>query len=786
MRYLTILLISFASFLVFTPTASAGTGEIRYTYRVSTPILKTLANGQTRIGMDNAGVISTPGQPSLPTKNIRLALPPEADLSKLDVHIRAIGEKHISGRHLVVPAPPRHLLNGSATAYFGKNHRQIVDGYDTSIYNEEAIFPAQWGTIRDGIGELRRYRIQTIALNPVRYSPSDKGLKYASEMEILIRFKTSNTQSPRVSTDCGSDLLAQKIIDNYDVARLWYPPQCHPLTDPLKGVAVITTEDLEAQSHMLEDYLAMRRSRGFDINVYTESDWNSPTGKTMDSRADRIRAWLKANYEQMGLGYVFLIGNPDPSDGIENGIPMKLCGTLDDPSISAQQAPTDFYYADLSGTWDANGNGLTCEYGENGVISDQVDFLPELYVGRLPVYSDGGKAIDEILSRIIEYEAASESGDISWRRRMMLPNSIYFYEYQEGSNGMRWDGASTGEWFIRDEFIPRGLDWTTLYEDEGVAPSIFNSHMPINTFNVLDQWTRGYGLVFWTGHGSSTGVYRTIWTEDTNEDEIANYGEISSPEFMHTDLLHYLTEAPPPFVIHGSCSNGTPETPSNLGYSVLRRGAISTLSATRVAAAWHIPDYETENWEKLDEWDGCVIDIVTEYAVRLLDGFEAGRAHGTAIALTTDGAGSNSWYQKSIQNLYGDPLSRLVVCREDSDCNNWVLCDGEEICDDGSCVPGLPKDCDPVGGCETECHETEGCIAVEGCTPEPEPETQTNDGGSEIDTDAGSDTDNSVGGEMDSGVDEVFHGKAGDGSNCRTSPARSRQSLFFVLLEKLF
>jgi hypothetical protein len=347
---------------------------------------------------------------------------------------------------------------------------------------------------------------------------------------------------------------------------------------------------------------------------------------------------------------------------------------------------------------------------------------------------------------------------------MMLPNSIYFFEGQYGQPYARWDGATVGEWFIREQIVPRGMVYTTLYEHEGLDSSVFESHFQVDTYNTVDQWVRGYGFVFWTGHGSSTGVYRSVWWEDENDNGVADWGgEMGGPEFMSTSYLHMLDDAPPAFVVHGSCSNGYPESASNLGYNLVRRGAIATVSASRAAMTWHWPAADPEIWEKPESWDGDVIDIVSEYAVNVLDGNEAGRALGEAIALTTDGHGNDSWYQKSIQNLYGDPLTRLVMCREDAECENDLYCDGEELCDDGGCVPGDPIVCEPIAGCaDMVCDELLGCVPGPSCD-------DSGDGGP---GDGGTPTPQAV-------------GISGSGFSCATAPARPANSLRSLVLEAL-
>lgn len=687
--------------------------RLSYTVTNKMPAMRTLQENQVRFFDRHISNGGTPGQPALPQKVIRIALPPDADAASVKVEIRPIESAMLPGSFRVAPIPPKYLIH-DGTPYYGPHPDRIRNGRDTHVYGLDTLFPTNWGSEEPFVGQLRQYRYKTVRLFPLRYNPTKNTLLYAEGFDITLKYrKRLKTNTTPVST-CDGENLARSLFFNYDQAKTWHGKPCSPLDDSAKNVAIIITEKLRNASSKLDDYVQMREMQGYHLSIHTENDWDISTHKTMDGRADRIRNWLQKNYIDKNLSYAFLIGNPDPSGQMLYSIPMKLCGIYEDSDMGTIRGPTDFYYADLSGTWDDNDNGIVCEFGV-----DNVDFMPEIFVGRIPIYSDGAKALDEILTRIIDYEAESKTGDLNWRRRMLLPNSIYFFEAQAGTNGARWDGASTGEYFIRSQLGPRGMDWTTLYEIDGLKPSIFESHFPVNSQNLVDQWVRGYGLVFWAGHGSNSGVYRTVWKEDPNEDGVVDYREMSSPEFMATDMLHMLKDAPPPFVIHGSCSNGTPEDPNNLGYSMLRRGAIATLSASRVALAWHLPDFGTEYWEKLESWDGCVVDIVTDWAVNILDGMEAGRALGTTIAKTTNLAESTSWFQKSIQNLYGDPLMRLQMCRSDADCADEFSCNGQEHCRDGSCMPGEAVDCEPRNNCGNMiCVEGAGCVPHESCKDE--------------------------------------------------------------------
>jgi hypothetical protein len=737
----------------------ASEGRVQLRVDVPLPAVGVDSRGLADVRVRQAGLLSRPGQPVLPVMSVRLAVPPDAIATSVRVTIEAVDPQPIPGRFDVRPAPPMAVI-GSREIDWGPQADRIVDGYDTAVYGASEVYPGSWAQAGRGLGQARRYRFATVDLYPVRYQPVDGTLLRATAFELTVTFERGRQSPGWRSDDCAADRLAAKLLDNYEVARGWYPEQCYGPPDGPPGVAIITTAELEQESDLLDDYIDMRTEQGYQINVATEAEWDFSTGDSQfDARADRIRLWLQENVEPLDLGWVLLIGNPDPGGNVANSIPMKKCGKY------SGRGPTDFYYADISGDWDSSGNGQICEYNFDtmDVGNGVVDFVPELYVGRIPTYSDGAIAVDDILASIIAYEEETEVGDLKWRRRMMLPNSIYFFLNQYGDYTPRWDGATVGEWFISEQLEPRGMDWTTLYEKEGLDHSQFECHFPVDDYNTVDQWVRGYGFVFWTGHGSSEGVYRTVWYSDDGEppNGIPDYQEMGSPGFMSTSYLYMIEEAPPPFVVHGSCSNGEPETASNLGYNLIRRGAIATVSASRAALTWHWPDVDPEVWEKPDEWDGDVIDIVSEYAVNVISGDEAGRAHGDAIAVTKDWNGDTSWYQKSIQNLYGDPLLKMVMCREDTDCENYLYCDGVETCDDGTCTPGIPIDCQTELGCrDAQCDEALGCVAGPGCVaPAPE-DAGPGDGGAQQPTNLG----------------------YGSKSSCSFGPAaRNRGSLYSVL-----
>lgn len=120
----------------------------------------------------------------------------------------------------------------------------------------------------------------------------------------------------------------------------------------------------------INDFCQHKTQLGFNTHLITENHYGSYTG----DRATQIRSWLVDNYIPLNLKYVLLIGDPNPVNG---NVPMRLarprCADTNsikyaDPDYD-RDIPTDFYYADLTGNWDKDGDG---SFGEGVDIENSM------------------------------------------------------------------------------------------------------------------------------------------------------------------------------------------------------------------------------------------------------------------------------------------------------------------------------------------------------------------------------------------------------------------------------
>jgi hypothetical protein len=202
------------------------------------------------------------------------------------------------------------------------------------------------------------------------------------------------------------------------------------------------------------DLLEFRRIQGLDVFVETvETIQISYPGNDL---SEKIRNYIIAMYENFSISFVTLGADTD-------AIPSRTVFAFDcefglygdENDIRA-----DMYYSCLNGNWDANGNEI---YGEE---DDEVDFFPEVFVGRISANSSA--EITDYVSRLISYEKG-EYDD---------------YNRAGGFSMELWDGSDSEvcQQYIYQQYFPEYYDITLLYDEENTmqnAYDLLNQNMNI-------------------------------------------------------------------------------------------------------------------------------------------------------------------------------------------------------------------------------------------------------------------------------------------------------------------
>lgn len=633
------------------PAASAAPDELTFT--LETPPYQNVIDpqGRTRIEIEGFRPAGSPGAPALPSRVYEVALPPDADLGSVSVEVVRSKTVYLAGAiDLDITPPAVASYAGQKVVAWEEAPSFIEDGKAALRPALQTLAPG--GTVAlASTGQMRKWRFASLVYTPLQYDLAGGPPRLATEVQVRVTYRRQAlpaAQRRAALRDTVMDERAAGLFHNYAQARGWYAPggrsaQAAGSSD----YVIITTNAIQAGSARLGSFVAHKQAQGHTVEVITETQWGGMTGQFPNDSADKIRKWLKDNYLVKGIQYVLLIGDPDPDDprytsGDHIGdVIQKLAwprrGSTTDPY---EDSPTDYYYADLTGNWDLDGDGYYGEYnGDRG--AGGVDFANELYVGRISVFNNdpsGISTLDSILQKIINYE---NSGSVSWRRSALLPMTF---------SADITDGAFLSERMKNDYLNGQGYSAYTLYQYTGAGCySEFSSDEPLVDGAVLAEWkAHDYGIVSWWAHGNPDGV-------------MIGYGNSGQPCREEGTLLYKtdvaeLDDAHPAIVFAGSCYGIDPTSPDGLGYSLLTRGAVMMVSATALSF------YEDGDWAPHPE----LADTATigYYFIQHIasDGWNAGRSlYDTLKWLSTQGLtwGKESWINLMTFNLLGDPTTGI-------------------------------------------------------------------------------------------------------------------------------
>lgn len=386
--------------------------------------------------------------------------------------------------------------------------------------------------------------------------------------------------------------------------------------DPLPGYLILTTPQIAASSASLAQFVAHKQSRGFDAAIAL-TDPNDPNWYVVGKAPEKMRNWLKVRYQAARFDYLLLIGNPDPNKADPNdALPMKSL----DP---AGEVASDIYYADLTGNWDLNGDGIYgswgADFGAGGVDRDW-----ELIVGRIPCYvsePNWTSDLDSILLRTIAYQTQDS---YAWRKSALLP----MLPIDQSTPSYH-----VGEAIKDDILVPEGWAYHRAYEEDyGLSP-VPETIEP--TFDkIVTAWnSRPFGLVAWWTHGQP-------W---------------AAADVMDVSHVGQLNDAYPSITFQSACLNSCPENTHNLSFELLKHGAICTIGATRPSFYY--------SGQRFFPGTLSSAGMAYEFTGRLVSaGMSAGQAlfH---IKRVMPPRFDRQWANYALFNLYGDPDTYLIPLR---------------------------------------------------------------------------------------------------------------------------
>ena len=507
------------------------------------------------IEMEGFGSIISPGEPNLPAKIFLIGLPPGAEAVSVDMVASEYAE--LPGEYHIMPAPPIVSLQENEEVKWGENEE---------IYSSEKAYPFSPYEYL-GMGQMRKYNFARVRFCPIAYYPASNKLGSYQSITLRINYKITQLVPPELLSDTVMDDVASEIIFNYASMESQYQLGMAAPSVSYNYV-IITTESLQSA---VQPLVTWKTTIGYSVNVVTTS-WISSNYPGRDL-PEMIRNFLIDKYAEWGIEYVLIVGS-------HSTIPMRYC--YPDPSDhdpnSDSTTPTDYYYADLSGDWDSDGDGYFGEYGQ-----DNISYNPEVYVGRIPFAHSA--AVSSICQKSVSFE--HDSG--GWKKKALLLGAIANYGNEDHIwNYWRTDDAVLMEECWNDILKDNGYSRERMYEKEGLSPSTYACDHPLTNSNVLNPsygWPSGYGIVNWGAHGGATTAWRKVWSWDDG-DGVPESDEMEWYRFISSSDATSLDDSKPAIVFSNSCWTAYPEEAYNLGNSLLEQGAVAFVGATR--PTWYV------------------------------------------------------------------------------------------------------------------------------------------------------------------------------------------------------
>jgi len=351
-----------ANLLSWQTTAS----ELRV--QLTSPEIKTGEKGSVTAPETAPDTIA--GNPELPVQYLKFTLPPNTDLKSLEILVISSTTYEFPKPFEVRPAPPLVQYREPQIS----EGKAVILEKNPEVYERSFFYPAPPILINNS-GRLGPYPYVTLKFYPFQYNPVIRKLRRIERLNAKINFRTFikplSLPNQAATSSSLNDLASKKFLNFSQV----YPTisETRKMLNFLKqkaGYCVITTNAIAQDCSAIEAFLQHKTTIGFNTHLVTEDHYGSYSG----DRAAQVRRWLIDNYIPLNLKYVLLIGDPHPLTG---DMPMRLTrprcadtGSIKyaDPDYE-RDVPSDFYYADLTGNWDKDGDG---SYGEGVIIQNSM------------------------------------------------------------------------------------------------------------------------------------------------------------------------------------------------------------------------------------------------------------------------------------------------------------------------------------------------------------------------------------------------------------------------------
>ena len=336
-----------------------------YVYTVSTGQGSVeIADG--KISISGGEMIATPGAPALAYRVIKLALPANTEVIDLTYE---------TSDPLIIGTAEIDFIRGDLRT--GNYPADTAAFPDPLIFDTDQIFPDERVRLL-GSGNWGDIHVADLAVYPIAYRPLSERILLYPEITVHLSLRArSNGNGLAIRSDPNAyGALMGMVSNRIDFSSMASPPLNDPPIAlgniPPPEYLIITSGEIAPGFY---PFLKWKNQKGLPTDMVLIEDILASTGGI--DPAEQLRNYLIQAYNE-GVRYVLLGGSDDI-------VPIRYLypGNVSDnyPDLHHQHI-SDLYFADLTGDWDADGDGV---WGES--YQDQPDIYPELYVGRVPAWN---------------------------------------------------------------------------------------------------------------------------------------------------------------------------------------------------------------------------------------------------------------------------------------------------------------------------------------------------------------------------------------------------------------
>lgn len=464
----------------------------------------TQNNGNDVISLVNSISSDSVGNPMLPLKQLKVAIPSNNEVSSIS--IVDIQEQEINGEYNIGPTQEPEITGTTTNLIYKKNDK---------VYNSNRFYPTNPLLALDR-GNMSGVNIFSLNYYPIKYNPVTKKIRIITrvtfKLNYLIKQEKENISSSNLSNKSYNYLMnniKNLVINPTEVGSITSSKlQKVSLIQKVVIKPVVTTIDYviitnESLKNGFQEIADWKTKTGLTTKIVT-TEWISQTYSGSDIQ-EKIRTFIKYAYQNWGAIW-YLLG------GGNQIVPVRYAWISHFNHWQIKQynsqgvfIPSDMYYSCLDGSWNADGD---MTYGEgdwnrsnngtfvnSGYNIDNVDRYCDVFIGRIPV--ENSAELTRFKTKYFEYLNGTNVNTSKVLLFSANSDAIYSSEMNNVAS-----------------YFPNTISVDKLYECIGGYQSSCGTKSDVlNGFNS----NTGYQIICGYGHGSPQGFEACVGSINNEE-----------------------------------------------------------------------------------------------------------------------------------------------------------------------------------------------------------------------------------------------------------------------------